>query len=287
VYIGRIGGESAPVDWLRPQPSFWDFLTKGRTSFTTYYWVNKTNPQGAAAFLAPGQAKPGISFELATEISNPKKVAVSSKAATELLQDIDGMTTFIEQELEYAVMIKVNTELMAGVGSTTSPKGVQKYSVTYTLTTIHTENPNYFDAIRAVVAQLRSGYLQGPITVFINPIDAANMDLTKADTSGVYLLPPFTSPNGKVIGGAAVIEDRNVPVGSFQAGFMQFYRILMYEDFRTAWGWENDDFTKNLVTAIGEMRFHQFVNSLYSDSGAFVYDTFAHVIGLITPPVTP
>jgi hypothetical protein len=41
-------------------------------------------------------------------------------------------------------------------------------------------------------------------------------------------------------------------------------------------GWENDDFTRNLVTWVGEMRLHQFFNTQYT--GAFIYDTFANII---------
>lgn len=280
-YIGRIGGEPGVNDFIRAQPIFWDYIPKGRTNLTTYYWVNKTNPQGAAGFLAPGQAKPGVSFSLASEASNPKKVADSLKTATETLQDIDGMTTFIMDELKYQVDILTNQKCMVDPGSSIDPKGIQNYSQLYTLNSVKTANPNYFDCIRAVVAQLRSGWLMGDITVFINSIDAANLDLAKANNAGVYVIPPFATANGTKIGGATVVEDNNVAVGHVQAAFLRFYRILMYQDFSVRWGFENDDFTKNLMTAVGEQRFHQFVNSIYSNSGAFVYDTFANITAAI------
>src|ERR1035437_1244498 len=279
-FVGRIEIEPGIKDFIRTQPNFWDFVTKGRTNAPTYIWVNKHNPQGAAAFIAPGVAKPGVSFELVAETSVAKKVADSAKATTELLQDIDGMNTFIEQELKYQVLIKVNQLLMNGTSSATDPNGIQTLSVAFTNATIKTTNPTYVDAIRAVIGQLRSGLLTGDITVFINPADAANMDMSKAVDSGVYLLPPFASPNGMIISGVRVIEDYNVPVGYIQAGFMRFYRILIYKDFTVSWGWENDDFTKNLVTAVGEMRLHQFFNDIYT--GAFVYDSFANVVAAIT-----
>lgn len=274
-YIVKTDIESGVNDFIRAQPLFWDFLTKGRTNAETYGWVNKANAQGAAAFIGPGVAKPGVSFELVAEISHAKKIADSAKATTELLQDIDGMTTFIEQELRYQVMIKVNNTLMDSVGSTTVPTGIKQLSVAYTLATVKTTNPNAMDAIRAAVAQLRSGYLRGPIDIFINPIDAANMDLAKATTSGVYMLPPFVTSSGRTIAGASIHEDPAIPVGTLQGGFMQYYRILIYKPFSISWGWENDDFTRNLVTAIGEMRLHQFFNSIYT--GAFIRDTFANI----------
>lgn len=278
-WIGRVEVESGITDFLRASPTFWDYLTKGRTNAQMYVWVNKTNPQGAAGWIGPGVAKPGVSFELIADNSFVKKIADSAKAGTELLDDIDGMATFIEQELRYQVMIKVNSQLMSGTASSTLPQGIQGLSVAYTTTTIKTRNPNHMDAIRAVIGQMRNGYIKGDITVFINPIDSANMELAKAVGSGNYLIPPFMSSNGKTIGGATIVEDQNVPIGYFQAAFLRFYRILIYQDFAVAWGWENDDFTKNLVTAVGEMRMHQFFNQAYT--GAFVYDTFVNVEALI------
>jgi len=284
-YIGRTEVESGINGFLVYPNAFWDFLKKGRTSAATYVWVNKANREGAAAFIGPGVAKPGVSFEMVAETSNAKKIAVSAKAGTELLQDIDGMTTFIEQELKEQLYIEVNSKLMTGVASSTVPAGIQTLSQNFAFYTeaaanIKTTNPNYMDAIRAVVAALRSGKLVGDVTVFVNSIDAANMDLSKATDSGVYLLPPFTTSSGQVIAGARVIEDQNIPVGSFQAGFMRYYRVLIYKDYTVSWGWENDDFTKNLVTAVGETRLHQFFNSIHT--GAFCFDTFENVITAIT-----
>lgn len=283
-YIGKVDVESGINDFIRIEPTFWDFLPKGRTNAPTYVWVNKTNPEGAAAFIGPGVAKPGVSFELAAENSVAKKIADSAKATTELLQDIEGMATFIEEELRYQVMIKVNSTLMANsAGSSTVPAGIRFYSTTYTNTDIHvnTGTATMVDAIRAVVGQLRSGLLKGPIDIFINSVDAANMDIAKADSSGVYLLPPFVTADGRTIAGARIHEDNNIAAGFFQAAFMRYYRILIYKGFTIYWGWENDDFTKNLVTAIGEMRMHQFVNSIHT--GFAIYDSYANVIAAIAP----
>lgn len=281
-YLPRPQFESGLHDVRRVMPTFWDYLTKGRTSQASYVWVNKNVPagSGAAAFIGAGVAKPGVSFELTTEISNAKKIAASEKIAIELLDDIEGMSSFVENELMYQLKAKLNTELMTSVSSTTKPAGIQTISVPFTLTGIDTDNPNNFDAIRAIVAQLRTGFFDGPITVFVNPVDAANMDLQKASTSGTYLLPPFSTPGGKTVAGATIVEDNNVTAGRVQAAQLDLYRILIYRDFTITYGWENDDFTKNLVTVIGEMRLHQFYSA--KDAGAFIYDTFARIKAYIT-----
>jgi hypothetical protein len=269
------GGGAFPL--RRIQPTFWSMLAKGRTNLVSYPWVNYKVPadSGAANFIGPGVAKPNVSFTLEVEQSAPKKVAVSLKTSTELLQDVEGMTSFIQGELAYQHDKKCNTTMMTGVLSSTSPAGVQTFSVGYTLSGIEVFNPNYQDCIRAVVAQLRTNFIDSPITVFINPVDAANMEMQKTLVEGQYLLAPFASADGRNIAGAVIVEDNNITAGYFQAIAMDALKVLMYKDFTISFGWENDDFTKNLVTVVGESRFHTFHSD--NDAQAFVYDDFADV----------
>jgi len=259
--------QAGATEIVRVQPTFWDYLKKGATAAASYVWVNKKNPLGAAGFIGPGVAKPGVSFEIATEISNAKKIAVSEKVATELLEDIDGMASWIQMELIYQLKAKLNTTLMTGVASSTVPAGIQTISALFTLTGIVTTNPNNYDAVLACVAQLRSGNLMGTVTAFMNPVDVANMKLSKAISQGQYIQLAET--------GAVIVEDNNIPVGYIQVALLDYYKILIYKDVTISFGWENDDFTKNLVTTIGEMRIHQFFSE--NHTGAFIYDSLANI----------
>ena len=279
-YLPRPGVQPGVIDLVRTQPTFWDRLTKGRTNLNPYIWVNKTNKQGNAAFIGEGVLKPLASFELSTESSVPKKVAERMKASTELLYDVDGMTSMIENELRFEVMVAANAAVLTGTASATNPKGVTKYASLFTLTTLDpVVAANNADAIRAAKAQLASLNFNGPITAYANPIDIANMELAKS-TEGVYVIPPFVTSDGTRIGGVTVIEDNNIAVGYLLIGDMSKYKVLMYQDFFVQWGWENDDFSKNLVTVIGEMRFHQWVSA--NHAGAFIYDTFANIKTALT-----
>lgn len=267
---------------LRAEPTFWDYISKGRSSSPVYTWVNFKNPDGAAAFIGEAVAKPPIDFELDAETSNAKKIADSLKISTELLYDIDGMATMVETELRYKLLDKLNTTLMTGVLSSTVPAGIQTISTTFTQTGLATTNATNQDAIRALRAQLRMGRFpkQFPVTIFMSPIDIANMDMQKATTSGVYMMPPFSTADGKTIAGCVVVEDDNIPVGYVQAAVLPLFRVLIYQDYTVSYGWEDDDFTKNLVTALGEMRIHAFHSE--NHAGAFIYDTLANIKTAIT-----
>ena len=272
-YLPKPEFQAGATEIIRKQPTFWNYIRKGSTGAAAYVWVNKKNPQGVAGFIGPGVAKPGISFEIATEISNAKKIAASEKVAMELLQDIEGFASWVEMELIYQVEQKASTTLMSGTGSSTSPAGIQTISVAYTATGIKTANPNDWDAIVACVAQLHSGNLFGEVTAFINPIDYANMVLTKAVSQGQLFIPPAT--------GATIVVDNNIPIGSLQIALLDYYKVLIYKGFTLSYGWENDDFTKNLSTVIGEMRIHQYFSQ--NHTGAFIFDTFAAIKTAITP----
>lgn len=273
-YLPRAGVAPGVNDLNRTKPTFWNRLTKGSTRLNPYVWVNKTNKQGNATFIGEGVLKPLASFELATESSVAKKVAERMRVSRELLYDVDGMTSMIENELRFEVEVAANTASLTGTASSTSPAGITTLATAYTLTTVETTYPNNLDAIRAAMVQLQLLNFDRQIEAFINPIDAANMDLAKGD-DGHYVLPPFTTSNGQSIKGLTLIEDNNIAQGYLLIGDMSKYKILMYQPFFIEWGFDSDDFSKNLITVIGEMRFHQFFGA--NDAGAFIYDTFENI----------
>lgn len=266
-YIPRPEFENGATEIVRAQPTFWDYVTKGRTSSAVYVWVNKKNPEGAAGFIGPGVAKPGISLELESEVSKAKKVAASDKIAIELLDDVEGFASYVEQELRFQVDKKTNTELMSGVESSTNIPGIQTLSVPYSLVGVQTDNPNNWDCLVANEAQLRAGNLSGVVTHFVSPVDRANMRLTKAISQGQLFVPAL--PDG------VIVEDNNIAVGYVQSAILQYFNVKIYKDYTVSFGLENDDFTKNLVTAVGERRLHVYMKE--NHTGAFIYDTFVNI----------
>lgn len=269
------------VDLARNQPFIENYANTSNTTSARIVWAEKYNPQGNAAFIGEGVVKSLISFEIRTMESYAKKVADKIKVSTEMLEDIDFIASEIENELRYKVDMAVDASLLTGAGdasnSATDLKGLTAYIGGFVLTTIATTTPNNFDAIRAAAAQVVSLNFN-PSIVFINTIDAANMDLVK-DTQGRPLAMQYKDANGKVYR-LTVVETNQMPVGSFLLGDMSRFKVRNYQPFAISYGWVNDDFEKNLVTIIGERRLHAFVAA--NDTGAFVYDTFANVKTAIT-----
>lgn len=274
-FLPNAGGINGPVNDLnRTKPTFWNLLRKGRTNLNPYVWANKTNKQGNATFIGEGVLKPLASFEITVETSTAKKVAERFRVSTELLHDIDGIQSLIENEARFEVEVAANTAVLTGTSSSTSPAGITTIAAAFTTTSIDVQLANNFDAIRAAATQLALLNFDRDIVAFMNPVDAAEMDMAKG-TDGHYVMPPFATASGTIVKGVRVVEDNNIAVGFLLIGDMSKYHILMVEEFFVRWGLDSDDFSKNLITMIAEMRFHQYFQA--NDAGAFIYSTFAAI----------
>lgn len=271
------------VDLVRNRPFIEQYTDTSSTNRARIVWTEKTNPEGEAAWLLEGEVKPLIDFEWISRESYAKKVAAKIKVSTESLQDVDWMAAEIEAELKYQVDIETDEALLAGTGDGTSAtaeiKGLTQYVGGYVLTSIQTTTPNYFDVLRAARAQIVSLNFD-PTHVFINPIDGANMDLTK-DANGRPIMMEYRDNEGRLFR-LQPIETNQIPVGSFLMGDMRRYKVRNYQPFSVYYGWVNDDFERNLVTVIGERRLHSYLAT--NHIGAFVYDQFADVQTAITAP---
>lgn len=273
-YLPNVQVLPGVIDLIRVQPTFWDRLLKPATKANPLVWVNKTNKQGNAEFTAEGAIKPQASFELSTESSVPRKTAEFMKISTEMLSDIDYLTGLIQDELRYEVDTSSNKDVLTGSGVAPHPKGVTLYGAAFALPSLNgVIAANNTDAIVAAVAMLRSLNFNGKITAYMNPIDKAQMDLAKTLTG------QYVNSVGVPVD-AEIVSDNNIAAGYLLIGDMSKYHIQMYQDFFVQWGWENQDFTKNLITVIGERRFHQWVSA--NETGAFIYDQFATIRAAIS-----
>lgn len=271
------------VDLARNKPFLENYSNNQNTNSPRIVWTEKYNPQGNAAFTAEGNTKPLTSFEIRTNESYARKVADKIKVSTEMIDDIDFIAGEIETELHYKVDIAVDNSLLSGSGDNsqgaTDLKGITAQVGGYVLTSISTTTPNDFDAIRAAAAQIVSLNFN-PDTVFINTIDAANMDLVK-DSQGRPLAMQYKDAQGKIYR-LNVVETNQMPVGFTLIGDMSRFKVRNYKSFAISYGWVNDDFEKNLFTVLGERRLHSFIAT--NDQSAFVYDTFANIKTAITTP---
>ena len=266
-----LAGELVPgyTDIATRRPFLVNLFGRRSTTAKTVHLVDKRNRDGSAAYTAEGTTKPTIDFDFVEVKLDMLKIAAKVKVSTEMLNDISFMRSAINDELLIELNLTLDEELYSGANMQGLMDHATAFSAGSLAGTIIT--PNNFDVIRAAISQIVLANFVPNICI-LNPADAAAMDLTKG-TDGHYIMPPFSTAGGATIGGVRIVENPGVTAGDYVIG--DFSKAIFYqrEGINIMVGWENDDFTKNLVTIIGELRGNLYISE--NNEGAFVKGDFA------------
>lgn len=272
---------------VRRQPFLRQIVNVRPVSSKYVAWAEQANADGGAGATAEGAAKTQADFDIVESNKLVEKITSYIKVSKEALDDIAFLRSEIDTELVELLNLKLDADILGANGTTPNIKGILSYATTYdpasTVFEDAIEEANNFDVIRAVAATLSNTSYQANY-VLVNPLDAGLMDMIKVSASdGRYVLPPFYSASGQVIAGLRVIENPGVTAGTFVIGDFNKSNLAMREEINIQVGYENDDFTKNLVTILGELRATHYIKS--NDTGAFYKGTFATVAAALEKPV--
>jgi len=241
-------------------------------------WVNKEAIEGSAGMTAEGALKSQVSWTYTEESADVKKITAFVKVSKESLDDLDFLRSEINTDLREEIELKLDEQLASGTGLTTNLKGILTYAPTFDVTGTpfidSVATPNRVDALRVAVSLVKSNRFT-PNYAVINPMDAALMDLAKGE-DGHYILPPFVTSDGLRIAGIPIIENEAITAGSFLVGDFNKSNLRIKEEININLGYENDDFTRNLVTILAEMRAVHYIKKHHIP--AFLKGTFAQAI---------
>jgi len=266
----------------RRNPFIVQLCNLGRTAKRYIQWVEVANPDGGASTTSEGSAKTQQDFDLVEKSATVQKMTSYVKASKESLDDIPYMESLIRSQLMELVILKLDAQVLGGDGSAPNLNGILTQATTFSAGTFANavDYANRFDVLRVAVNQIEiaSGGDTNfsanfvPNYIVLHPTDVTAMELTKS-TQGVYLLPPFMSVDGNVISGCRVIANTGITAGTFLVGDFSKAFVKMREDAMISVGYENDDFTKNLVTILCETRAVIYIPSNYLK--AFVTGSFS------------
>ena len=109
------------------------------------------------------------------------------------------------------------------------------------------------DVIRLAMLQtVLSGYASNGIV--LNPLDAFTIGLTKDDVGGYLISNPLATTGNMTLWGLPVIESTSMTADNFLVGDFKQAELYNRWDTTVEAGYENDDFTKNMVTLLCESR---------------------------------
>ena len=249
------------------------------SKFVTYIQQTKQVAPGAEETLWVNEAGAKFNGEVKyEEVSEEvKKIAAYIKVSKEMLADLSFVRSEINTELMEAIEQNIDFSLVNGNGGV-DLNGLLSVAPAFSAGTFAGTIPgaNISDLIRVAKAQIQAANFQ-PTHVVLNPEDVAKIELTKTST-GEYTYPAFWDAN-MMVAGLTVVSSNNITAGTLVVGDFTKFNIKFREDMNMSVGYENDDFTRNMVTILCEARLVAYIKG--NDVNAFVQSDIATDIALI------
>lgn len=237
---------------------------------------------GAPGFTAEGALKPSGEITYAEVSVEVKKIAGTIKVSKEMLADLAFVRSEINSELLESIEQGIDFNMINGTGVGSQITGLLNAGIpTYVSGVFAGVVPgaNILDVIRILKAQVQ-GNNQEPTHVLLHPEDVAKLEISKS-VSGEYTFPYWM--NGQLlVSGLTIVATTNIATDTIVLGDFSKLIVKIREDVNLTVGYENDDFTRNMVTILAEARLVQYIKN--NQLSAFVTDSITAVIADIVAP---
>lgn len=253
-----------------------DLLAQGTTGSNAITYMRETGfTNGAAAQVAEGdkKAQSDLKFDEVTE--NVKTIAHFIKASKQILNDAPMLASYINSRLMYGLKLVEEKQLLNGDGLNGNLKGIIPQATAFA-------NPATAMTTYTIIDQLRLAQLQAALAEYpttgqvLNPIDWSVIELQK-DAENNYIIGNPQGTIAPTLWGVPVVATQSMQAGKFLTGaFNMAAQIFDAETASIEVGFENDDFTRNLVTVLCEERL-----------ALAVYRPEAFVFGSLAADTTP
>ena len=101
-----------------------DLVSTGTISSNLYEWVYVANEEGSAGVTAEAGAKNQIDFELIVGSQKVEKVTAYITVTDEMLDDVEGIATLINNKLQTKLLKSLETQVYSGSGTTPNLNGI-------------------------------------------------------------------------------------------------------------------------------------------------------------------
>jgi len=264
----------------RPVIKVRNVVNTGTTSSKFVVYISQT-ANTSASWVTEGQTKPTSNPSYEEVSVEVKKVASTVKVSKEMLADLAFVRSEINADLIAGLDQAFEDALINGAGGT-SLDGLLGFAQPFAAGTFAGTIPaaNVSDVIRVAKAQIQGANFE-PTHVLLHPEDAAKIELTKA-TDGGYTYPAFWDRN-MMLAGLIVVTSTNIAPDTFLVGDMSKSNVRIRENMNLQVGYVNDDFQRNMVTILAEMRAAHYVKN--NQVEAFVTGDFTTAIAALDSAV--
>jgi HK97 family phage major capsid protein len=245
-----------------------DLLATFPTNSNAIEWIEVSAHDKVAAPVAEPVVKPEAGLAFTTRTVPVRTIATWIPATRQVLEDFDGLTSFVQNSLIYSLEEEVEDQILLGSGAGQNLHGLVTQATNFD-TSLLGSSWTKADVIARAIQQLSSADQPFPDFCVIHPQDYWDIRLTK-DTHGKYLFaPPGETPQVPRLWNVSVVVTTAMPPGTFLVGSSdpRIVQLRVRKEATVEISTEHADyFTRNLVAVLAETRLALVVTR----PGAFV-----------------
>ncbi|GIV35397.1 MAG: nucleoid-structuring protein H-NS [Chitinophagales bacterium] len=246
-------------------------------------YIDQATATRNAAPTAEAGAKPEAAVTWEDRVAKIETIANWLPVSRQLLDDVVLMQSEIENFLRTNVSLAVDQQLLVGNGTSPNLRGVYTAApalVTSGYATI--AGANLYDLLAVAYTDITQNTGYQPNVVVMNPVDVLRYKVAKGSDNH-YVVPPFVTQNGQVISGMTVIESGHIAANTLVLGDFRFGTLYDTGDVTVEIGWINDQFVRNMLTMLAEIRLCLLIRDVNLPAFRKVTDISAAITDLATP----
>ena len=208
-------------------------------------------PTGAAP-VAEGALKPQSDLQFRLDTVPTRVIAHWVKASRQILEDETQLESMIDVELRYGLALVEEAQLLHGDGTNQNLQGMMTVASALDPAVLDIASPNAIDKIGMAILQASLTDIP-PDGIVMHPSDWWRIRLTK-DADGKYILgDPGTMVEPSLFG-LPVVATQSQTADNFLVGAFNSQTLYDRWSANVELGFVDNDFTRNLVTLLGEER---------------------------------
>jgi HK97 family phage major capsid protein len=260
-----LSGIRSPI--LQRELTVLDLVPRTGTTSNAIEYVRQDTWTNAAATVAESTAfdatalgganrKPESSFAFSNQTANVKTIAHWVPVTNQQLADAPALRGIIDAQLILGLNLTLESQIISGDGTGSNLTGILN------ATGINVygagSSNNVADAILQGMNQVRVTGLAQPTATVMHPTDWTALRLMRENAStatfGGYLLGPPSVAGPMTLWGRPVVESMGIAENTALTGDFMWTMLFDREEAIVRTGYINDQFIKNMVTLLAELR---------------------------------
>lgn len=229
-----------------------DLLAPGTTTSNAIIYMQETLFDNAADTVQEGALKPESTLRFEQQSDRVHKIAHWLPVTDEMLEDVNGLQSYIDGRLGLGVQLKEDYKLLHGAASPEELIGIlNRVGLAAAVVSAGSPQENNADAIARQIAAIENDQSLPVDGIVMNPTDWLNIQLMKDENGQYYGSGPFSTPQRPTLWGRAVAVTPAMTEGSALVGaFKSSAQIFRKGALRVEASNSHDDYFIRNLTAI-------------------------------------